>query len=152
MSAAQQQSPLRLSRRFPIARARVFKAWTDPAELKKWWLLGHGWRLNVAEIDLRVGGRYRIGLVSTENSQVHEVCGVYRQVSVPNMLIYTWTVSDPKTGDDESLVTVEFRENGPSSTEVVLTHDRVRGRESRQSTYDGWLMVLDGLTRLLDHQ
>ena len=151
MSAAQQQAPLKLSRRFQAPREKVFKAWTDPEELKKWWLLGHGWRLNIAEIDLRVGGRYRIGLVSRENSQVHEVSGVYKQVSAPDKLIYTWSVNDPSIGRDESVVTVEFRATGPSSTEVVLTHDRITRRESRQTTYDGWLIVLDGLARLLDH-
>ena len=141
---------LRLSRTFPVSRERVFKAWTDPEELKKWWLLGHGWRLNVVEVDLRVEGRYRIGLVSTEEkNMVHEVNGIFRRVEAPDRLVYTWRVKDPKGNDEESLVTVEFRDKGSSSTELVLTHDRLENRGSRQTTYDGWLMVLDGLVRLL---
>ena len=147
MSQGQQ---LRLSRTFPVPQERVFKAWTNPEELKKWWLLGHGWRLNVVEVDLRVGGRYRIGLESTENNLVHEVNGIFRRVEAPDRLVYSWRVRDPKGDDEESLVTVEFHGKGSSSTELVLTHDRLENRESRQTTYDGWLMVLDGLVRLLE--
>jgi uncharacterized protein YndB with AHSA1/START domain len=143
----QQEASLKLTRSFRAPRARVFQAWTDPEELRKWWQLGRGWKLTVAEVDLRVGGKYRIGLSSTENSSRHHVTGTFREVSAPERLVYTWHVEDSKSKDD-SVVTVEFLDKG-SSTDVVLKHDRLAGKESRQNTYDGWLIVLDGLARLL---
>jgi len=149
MSSTQprREASLKLTRSFNVPRTRVFQAWTDPEELKKWWQLGHGWKLTIAEVDLRVGGKYRIGLHSTEDSSTHRVTGTFREVSAPERLVYTWNVEDPKS-NEESLVTVEFLDRGPS-TDVVLTHDRLAGKESRQNTYDGWLIVLDGLVRLL---
>jgi uncharacterized protein YndB with AHSA1/START domain len=142
-----QEASLKLTRTFRVPRTRVFQAWTDPNELKKWWQLGHGWKLTVAEVDLRVGGKYRIGLSSTKDSSRHHVTGTFQEVSPPERLVYTWNVEDPKS-NDESVVTVEFLDRG-SSTDVILKHDRLAGRESHQNTYDGWLIVLDGLTRLL---
>jgi uncharacterized protein YndB with AHSA1/START domain len=142
-----QKASLELTRTFRVPRIRVFQAWTDPNELRKWWQLGHGWKLTVAEVDLRVGGKYRIGLSSTENSSRHHVTGTFQEVSAPERLVYTWNVEHPRS-NDESVVTVEFLDKG-SSTEVILTHDRLAGKGSRQNTYDGWLIVLDGLARLL---
>jgi len=142
------ESSLKLTRSFKVPRARVFQAWMDPEELKKWWQLGQGWKLTVAEVDLRVGGKYRIGLSSTQNASRHQVTGTFREISVPERLVYTWNVEDPGSNDEESLVTVEFLDRG-ASTEVVLKHDRLVARESRQNTYDGWFIVLEGLSRLL---
>lgn len=104
----------------------------------------------MVEVDLRVGGHYRIGLTSTERDMVHEVNGIFRRVEAPSRLVYTWTARDPNGRDEESLVTVEFRDKGSDSSELVLTHEGVENHESRQTTYDGWLMVLDGLMRLLE--
>lgn len=148
MKTSQQNEPLILTRSFKASRSKVFQAWTEPEELKKWWLLGQGWRLNIVEVDLRVGGKYRIGLVSTQQGVTHEVSGIFQEVSPPERLVYTWTTKDPGSTGDNSLVTVEFREKG-SSTEVVLKHERLAGGQSRQSTYEGWLTVLDGLARLI---
>jgi uncharacterized protein YndB with AHSA1/START domain len=142
------ETSLRLTRSFSVPRERLFDAWTNPQELKIWWQLGHGWKLNVAEIDLRVGGKYRIGLASSQSDAKHAVTGTFREVSVPERLVYTWVVEGPRTNDEESIVTVEFHDKG-TSTELVLKHDKLVGTESRQNTYDGWLTVLDGLARLL---
>ncbi len=134
---------------FGVPRTRLFEAWTDPEELKKWWQLGHGWKLTVAEVDLRVGGKYRIGLTSTRDDAKHNVTGTFREVTAPERLVYTWIVEDPRMRGEESVVTVEFHDKG-SSTELVLKHDMLVGKESHQSTYEGWLMVLDGLRRMLE--
>ena|SRR5215831_5492461 len=143
-----QESSLRLARSFKVPRARLFQAWTNPEELKKWWQLGHGWKLTIAEVDLKVGGKYRIGLTSTQNDAKHNVTGIFQEVLAPERLVYSWTVEDSKAGNQVSIVTVEFHDKGKSS-ELVLRHDRLGGKDSRQSTYDGWLIVLDGLARLM---
>jgi uncharacterized protein YndB with AHSA1/START domain len=142
------ETSLKLARSFNVPRERLFEAWTNPVELKNWWKLGHGWRLSVAEVDLRVGGRYRIGLASSQSDAKHAVTGTFREVSVPERLVYTWIVEDQRTNYEESIVTVEFHDKG-NSTELVLKHDKLLSTESRQNTYDGWLTVLGGLARLL---
>lgn len=147
-TSPRQEASLRLTRSFRVPRTRLFQAWTDPEELKKWWQLGHGWKLTVAEVELRVGGKYRIALTSTHKEENHNVTGIFREVSIPERLVYTWNVEDPRMKEEESIVTVEFHDKG-DSTELALKHDRLVGKESRQNTYDGWLMVLDGLARLV---
>ena len=141
---------LRTTRTFPVPRDRVFQAWTKPEELKKWWQLGHGWKLSIVQVDLRVGGKYRIGLDSTRENAKHHVSGTYREVLIPEKLVYTWTTENPERGE-ESLVTVEFRDKG-SSTELVLTHDLLVNKQEHESTYEGWLIVLDGLRRMLESE
>ena len=140
---------LNLTRSFKASRSKVFRAWTEPEELKKWWQLGQGWRLNIVEVDLRVGGKYRIGLTSAGGDATHEVTGMFQEVSPPERLVYTWTTKGSGLGSDDSLVTVEFHDKG-ASTEVVLRHESLAGDRSRQNTYEGWLTVLDGLAKLME--
>ncbi len=142
------QTSLTLSRLLAAPRHRVFKAWTDPEEIEKWWNLGEEWGSSIAEVDLRVGGHFRIGLRSLKNDKVHSVRGVYREVVPPERLVYTWVVEDPKAAEVETLVTVEFR-NRNGSTELVLTHQLLREKDLRDSVSMGWSLVLEGLTRLL---
>ncbi len=70
--------------------------------------------------------------------------GVFKEISVPSKLVYTWKVEGV---EEESLVTVEFRDLG-SSTELVLTHDLLAA--GRESTLGGWVSVLDGLGNLME--
>lgn len=68
-----QEHALKLTRTFRASRQTVFHTWTDPQELRKWWKLGDGWTLNTAEIDLRVGGKFRIGVKSPTGDPIHFV-------------------------------------------------------------------------------
>ena len=64
---------LKLARVFPAPRERVFRAWTEPAELMRWW--GPvGFTTPSAEVDLRVGGKYRIAMRRPDGG-VHFVKG-----------------------------------------------------------------------------
>jgi len=148
MTQARKHVRMRTTRTFAVPRARLFEAWTKPDELKKWWQLGHGWKLTIAEIDLKVGGRYKIGLNSTKGNTKHLVTGTYQEVSVPEKLVYTWTSENHERGE-QSLVTVEFHDKG-GSTELVLTHDLLVNKQEHETTYEGWLMVLDGLRRMFE--
>jgi uncharacterized protein YndB with AHSA1/START domain len=51
----------RIKRRFDSARDKVFDAWTKPEILKQWWC-PEGWTPTEIEVDLRVGGAFRIGM------------------------------------------------------------------------------------------
>jgi uncharacterized protein YndB with AHSA1/START domain len=74
---------LTLNRRLKAPPAQVFSAWTDPEKLIRWIgpsdTIANSAR---AELDVRVGGRYRISF-KTENGENHEVGGVYREVAPP---------------------------------------------------------------------
>jgi uncharacterized protein YndB with AHSA1/START domain len=138
---------LTITRTFTAPRERVFKAWTDPQELKKWWAAGPGYTTPIAEVDLRVGGRYRLAMKPPDADAVYIVGGVYREVRPPERLVYTWAWEG--SGAPETVVTVEFRDRG-THTEVILTHGAFADAAERDKHVHGWNGCLDHLTGLME--
>src|SRR5204862_5891956 len=52
---------IELQRRFRASPERVFRAWTHPVALREWWCPPN-WIAGEIDIDLRIGGAYRIGM------------------------------------------------------------------------------------------
>ena len=143
-ATAQQQATetsLQLTRTFSAPRDVVFRCWTEPEELKKWF--GPvGYAAVIAEVDLRFGGHYRIGMKKVPDGEVFYVGGTYREVSVPERLVFTWAWEGKEMDPTETLVTVEFRDLG-AATEVVVTHARFASAEQRDRHAEGWTGSLD---------
>jgi uncharacterized protein YndB with AHSA1/START domain len=140
------ETTLSLRRTFKAPRERVFRAWTDPDELRKWWG-PEGYVTPSAEVDLRVGGKYRLGMRKLPDGDIFYLSGIYREVRPPERLVYTWRwEAKPELG--ETLVTVEFREVG-GSTEVILTHEFFPTPQARDDHNRGWSGCLDRLAKLL---
>ena len=145
MTTQQQEAVLRLSRTFNAPRERVFDAWTDPEVLREWWSAMPTMKPTLAEVDLREGGRYRLGMQDSESGREHVVVGEYREVRRPEGLAYTWTwEGSPELTGGETLVEIEFREDG-DGTEVVLTHTGLPTEESRGQHAHGWNGCFDSL-------
>ena len=138
---------LTLTRTYAAPREAVFRAWTDPDALKQWFGPTDEFTTPIAEVDLRMGGRYRIGMQSPDQEDLHIVGGVYREIEPPEKLVFTLSWEE---GIDvgETLVTVEFRDLG-GSTEVVLTHERFPSEEARDKHHEGWSGCLDRLPKAL---
>jgi uncharacterized protein YndB with AHSA1/START domain len=137
---------LTLRRTFARGRADVFDAWTVPGALATWWG-GSLARTLHAEIDLRVGGAYRLEMQS--GARVFALEGVYRVVERPERLVYTWRWEG--IGIDrgrQSLVTVEFHDES-GATEVVVTHEGLEADESLTFHDAGWAASLDRLGAVL---
>jgi len=103
----------------PASRERVFAAWLDPVSLARWMCPGPVIATDV-ELDPRVGGRFRIVMRKPDGSVEHT--GEYVAIEPPARLQFTWI--SVNTGNEPSLVTVEFLDRG-AATEVVLTHRRL---------------------------
>lgn len=131
-----------IRRVIPAPRRRVFDAWTQAKELDRW--SAPSPMKPKAEVDLRVGGRYRIVMRGPDGSE-HIVSGVYRVIEPPAKLVYTWKWEESAMPD--STVTVEFHDRG-KSTEVVLRHDGLADAESRARHEHGWNGCLDNLVAL----
>jgi uncharacterized protein YndB with AHSA1/START domain len=58
--ATEQETVLRLERRFDAPRDRVFDAWTNPDVLREWWSAMPSMSPGEIDVDLREGGRYRM--------------------------------------------------------------------------------------------
>jgi uncharacterized protein YndB with AHSA1/START domain len=126
---------------------RVFDAWTQPEQLRRWW----GPRpvtCSEAEVDLRVGGVYRIGNVLPDGS-VLWISGEFEIVEPPYRIVYTWRVEGKAPASSErSRVTVRF-EPHESGTEVVVVHERIDTEETRDDHEKGWNGCLENLEALL---
>lgn len=121
---------------------RLFDAWTDPAELVRWWgpkdvVCTH------AEIDLRVGGRYRLANRFPDGAIVW-IGGEFERVDRPSRLVYTWRV-EPQTESERVTVTFDPRDGG---TEVIIRHERIPDSTRRDGHEAGWRDCLESLANL----
>jgi len=100
-----------ITREFDAPKHLVYKAWTTPELVKRWWSANRG-EVTIAEIDLRVGGKWRYVMVTTEGGFEVGFHGEYREI-VPN----------------ERLVSTEVYEGMPEGEAVdTLTLTEVDGR------------------------
>ncbi len=137
---------LRLQRVLPGTRERVFRACTEPDELAQWWG-PHGFTTPNVELDLRVGGRYRIAM-QPPDGEVFHLAGEFRTVDPPALLEYTFRWEPPDPDDRETIVTVSLRDLG-ESTEFGLVQSGF-ATEERVALHDrGWTDSLERLHGLL---
>jgi uncharacterized protein YndB with AHSA1/START domain len=121
---------------------KLFAAWTEPGHLVHWWG-PEGVSCPAAEIDLRAGGIYRIANRFPDGTLVW-IAGVFELVEPPHRLIYTWRLEAQSKTTER--VTVRF-EPHDTSTEVIVTHERIDGATTRARHERGWNGCLDGLAR-----
>ena len=114
--------------------ARVFEAWTTPANLEQWWGPGEI-RCTGAEVDLRVGGSYRIAN-EYPDGRVVWIGGVFEEVDPLRRLVYTWRLESHSPATE--LVTVRFEERG-AATEVIVLHQRIGNATLRDGHEEGWM-------------
>ncbi|MBI3769162.1 MAG: SRPBCC domain-containing protein [Deltaproteobacteria bacterium] len=130
---------LRVVRRLPASPDEVFDAWVDAESLREWMCPGTT-HVSAAEVDPRVGGRFRI--VMSDDAGDTEHTGEYRELRRPERLVFTWISKN--TLDRETLVTVELRPIG-QETELTLTHERLPDDEARRKHERGWTTILEKL-------
>jgi uncharacterized protein YndB with AHSA1/START domain len=139
---------LRTSRTYPAQREAVFRAWTEPKALRQWFAVAEGYTTPIAEVDLRVGGRYRLGMQAPDSDDLMVAAGAYREVTPPERLVFTWRWESVPAEEPDTLVTVEFHERD-GGTEVVLTHSLFAGAAERDMHLQGWQGCLNRLESVI---
>jgi uncharacterized protein YndB with AHSA1/START domain len=109
---------LHLERVLDVPRALVFDACTTPELLAAWWG-PRGFTSPRMEIDLRVGGSYRLAMQPPEGELFH-LAGEFREVDPPGRLAYTFRWEEPDPDDQETVVTISLRDLG-ESLELIPT-------------------------------
>ena len=117
-----------ITREFDAPRHLVYKAWTTPELVKRWWS-GQRGEMTLAEIDLRVGGTWRYVMTATGGYEVG-FHGEYREI-VPNERIVNTEVYEgmPEGDSEPALNIVTFTEvDGRTSLSLL---SRVGSKEVR---------------------
>jgi uncharacterized protein YndB with AHSA1/START domain len=127
-----------VSRTIPAPREQVFAAWLD-ADGMRHWMRPDDIRETEAELDARVGGRFRIVMRGAETDYV--MTGEYVEIDPPSRILLTWA-SNVTTG--ESRITLEFHDRG-DETELVLTHERISDAATAANYEKGWSEIVDSL-------
>jgi len=157
-SAPEKSHEVLITRVFDAPRSLVFKVWTQPEHIKRWWG-PKGYTAPFCTIDLRPGGSLLFCMRSPEG-QDFWTTGVVREVVVPERLVYTDSFADEKgnrvpashygmPGDwpEETMVTVMFAEE-ESKTRVTLRQVGLPAAV-RELAEAGWNESLDKVAEAL---
>jgi uncharacterized protein YndB with AHSA1/START domain len=137
---------LHLERELPATRPVVFGASTDPELLARWWG-PTGFTAPEVDVDLRVGGHYRIAMQPPEGDPFH-LAGEFVVVERPARLCFSFRWEEPDPDDRETVVDLGFDDQGGST---VLRIDQGHfATEARRALHEeGWSQSLDRLEALL---
>ena len=84
------ETTLSIGKTINAPRELVFKAWTEPESLSRWSGAGPGSTTTIAEVDLRLGGTYRLGMVVPNHDKPFILGGTYKEIVSGDKLVYTW--------------------------------------------------------------
>jgi len=139
---------LAIKRSILASRDRVYAAWTDPAQLKKWFGPENVKTRNLIA-DARVGGEFRWDLTDQEGKEI-TISGEYRELEPGKKIVFTWRLEEDEDWKNHgSIVTVEFFDC-EGGTELRLTHEKLPSEASRDDHTQGWNSVLDKLEIFLN--
>lgn len=117
-------------------RERAFAAFSDPAQLVRWWA-GEGFAEPAAEVDLRVGGSYRWSM-RADDGELHVATGTFEVIEPPAKLVQTWQWEDEA---EVTRLTLLFHERG-EATEIELRHEGFAAQITASKHEEGWTACL----------
>jgi uncharacterized protein YndB with AHSA1/START domain len=121
----------------------VFKFWTEPSHLVRWWG-PKGFTAPSVEMDVRPGGAWRACIRSPEGTD-HWMQGVYREVVEPLRLVFTFAWEDDQGAPGhQTLVTVTFAQHD-GKTRLTFHQAVFESIESRDWHQSGWSECFDRL-------
>ncbi|WP_168204258.1 SRPBCC family protein [Aliikangiella coralliicola] len=166
----EQRLNLIVRRIIPASAERLFDAWTQPELLTQWWG-PENVECPDAEVDLKVGGNYRIAN-QMDDGNLLWIYGQFETIERPHKLVYTWCIADERSNNKKNnseassetsnetvhsdglehseskakaeRVTVHFKPL-VQSTEVIVIHEQIATNAIKESHTIGWNGCLDGL-------
>jgi len=155
-----------ITRVLDAPRALVFKAWTEPGHMARWWG-PHGFTNPVCEMDVRPGGAYRIVMRGPDGAD-HPAKGIYHEVNEPERLVMSIDHSelsdewhdlvnpnrDRSAGKPrvEGITTVTFEEQaGKTTLTIRMRFDSPETRDAllKIGMSQGWSQSLERLEDVL---
>ena len=134
---------IQITREFAAPRQLVYKAYTTPELIRRWWSGDRG-EVTSAEVDLRVGGRWRYVMTANGGFEV-AFHGEYREI-VPNERLVTTEVYEGAP-EGEAVVTHTFAEKDGRTTLTILME--LPDRETRDAVINSGME--GGMQESMDH-
>jgi uncharacterized protein YndB with AHSA1/START domain len=141
---------VRITRRFKAPPALVFKMFTDPMHLARWFgPEGH----HVADcvVEPKIGGRFDAELKGPDGAH-HHVAGIFKEVQPDHRVAFTWNWlgedGRPRNPDTDTLVTIDLAAKG-EETELTLTHTGFQNEDQQSKHKSGWNSCFVCLDRYL---
>ena len=138
----------------------LWKAWSDPEVLKRWWA-PEGCTTPFCHVEFRVGGKLHYCMRMADGKDIWGL-GIYREIIPHVRLVFTDSFADEKgnlvapshygMSEDlglETVVTVIFRESG-GKTELTLKQTVNRSVPEREGMMEGWSQMFNRLARELE--
>ena len=130
----------------------IWQLWTDPEQFKKWYG-PQGFTIPVAEMDMRVGGKRLICMVSPDGNMKMWTTGEHTDIVPNTKLAYTESPSDEK-GNAVSPEAMGMPDGYPAMTEVTVLLEEIGGQTNMQMTHagvpagagGGWAQAFDKMT------
>ena len=149
------------SRIFDAPRALVWKAWTTPEYVMKWWG-PKGFTSPVCRIDLRVGGRFTYSM-RTPNGHVFYNGGEFREILPLEKIVWLWYFADavgnrvspahygfPDEDREGNIDEIHFEDYGRDRTKLTFTrNDPTATREEQEGAAAGFGQILDKLAEFV---
>lgn len=141
-----------LEREVDVPAELVWKAWTEPEHIKRWFAPAP-WTITACEIDLRPGGQFHTVMRSPEGQEFPNT-GCYLEIVPNERLVFTDSLEPGFRPKSESfftaIVTLEPTASGTKYT-AVARHKDAAGREQHEAMgfYEGWGQTMDQLVALV---
>lgn len=137
---------LEVRRTYRATPAKVYQAWTKAEAVARWFAPSNEYRVVVHELDVKVGGRYRIEMAH-QSGRSSIALGTYRELEPGKRIAFTWKWESRPTMP-ETVVEIDLLPQG-NDTELVLTHRLFDEGADRDNHEKGWCGCLDQLPNAL---
>lgn len=162
-------SEIIIERIFDAPRDRVWRAWTDPEEIKKWWG-PEGFSAPSIEIDFKVGGKYIYAMQGPKGSQWDRVmytAGVFKEIVPKEKIVSTDYFSDEQGNKispsqegqaadfpTEMTATILFEDLGENRTKLTIIYPKAENEAQYEAMLksgmnEGWSSSLNKLAKSL---
>jgi glutathione S-transferase len=139
---------LRIERVIDAPPPAVFHAWTTAEAMEEWYRERSDDVVRVVELDVRVGGRYRVEF-GPPGAPPYVETGVYLELDPPRRLRVSENLATPDgTAWANTNVTVVFEEED-GKTRLILVHEGFPSSEQRDNASGGWPGFIDRVERLV---